>query len=95
MEGTDFDVFAEAQPSSAITIDEPSGIAIGDGKVYVSDHRSGRIYAFDLLGNLVDYIDLSPVFPDAGLSGLAVDAAGRLYVTMMNADQVLRLSAMP
>ena len=95
MEGTDFDVFAMASASSPVTMVEPSGIALAAGRVYVSDHANGHLYAFDLSGHLVDYIDLSSMFPDAGLAGLAVDAAGRLYVTLMNANQLIRLSAMP
>lgn len=95
MEGTDFDVFVEAREASPIALQEPSGIALGRDRVYVSDHANGHIYAFDLQGNLVDYIDLTPMFPEAGLTGLALDELGRLYVTLMNADQVIRLSPMP
>jgi len=42
-----------------------------------------------MIGELVDWIDLSPMAPEGGLGGVAVDAAGRVYVTVMNANQVI------
>lgn len=92
MEGTDFDVFVDAANLTDVRMLEPSGIALGNGHVYVSDHGNTHLYAFDLSGNLVDWIDLSPMAPEGGLGGVAVDAAGRIYVTVMGANQLLRLS---
>ena len=94
MEGTEFDVFADATNLSGVTMEEPSGIAVGNGLVYVSDHANEQVYAFDMNGNLVDWIDLTPMAPAGGLGGLALDAQGRLYVTVMSANQVIRLSPM-
>ncbi len=57
----------------------PAGLAIHDGHVYVSDNQTGRIYAFDMEGNTVDYLDLAHKVSMGGLMGIAFDSNGALY----------------
>jgi len=68
---------------------EPSGLALHDGVLYVSDNRMGILWAFDLDGTLLDWIDLERA--DGGLMGIAFDGSGRLYVVDAEAEQVLRI----
>lgn len=75
----------------AVGLQKPSGIALRDGLVFVSDNGTGRIWAFDpKTGAAVDWLDTG-VGPDA-LAGIAFDGAGRLYFVDMAADRVLRLA---
>ncbi len=67
----------------------PSGLELHDGVLYVGDNETGRLFAFDLDGQLLDSIELG-VGPDA-LTGLAFDEAGTLFVADSLEDEVLRV----
>lgn len=54
----------------------PSGIALHDGLLYVTDAGSGYIVAFTLTGEIVDWLDTGA----PGLFGLTFDEAGDMYV---------------
>ncbi len=68
-------------------MEEPSGLAIVGGVIYVGDHGTGRITAFDMEGNEIDYLDLGV----DGLMGIEVVGESEIWVTDADADQVLRL----
>lgn len=75
-------------------MEQPSGLALRDGVLYVADHAQPQILAFDLKGQLLDRLLLSDVLPEAAgaaLGGLEFDAEGRLYVTDMKNDKLYRL----
>jgi len=75
-------------------LDAPSDVAIQSdlpGNIWITNRNKDGITII-MIGELVDWIDLSPMAPEGGLGGVAVDAAGRVYVTVMNANQVIRLS---
>ncbi len=67
----------------------PSGLALLGDLVFVSDHGTGRIWAFDLDGGEVDYLDVA----SEGLGGLEVVSETELWVTHADADQVFRIQA--
>lgn len=55
----------------------PSGLALHDGHLFVTDNATSRILAFDLDGELIDWLDTG--LPAGALMGLTFDEAGRLY----------------
>ncbi len=72
-------------------LERPAGIALANGAIYVVDNASGRIAAFDLDGQVIDWLD--PGLGEGTLMGIAVDAEGSLYVADADGDRVLRISA--
>jgi DNA-binding beta-propeller fold protein YncE len=68
----------------------PSGLALHDGMLYVSDNQTGVIYAFDLDGVLVDWVETGR--KDGALMGMDFDEDGRLYVIDARADEIIRIS---
>jgi outer membrane protein assembly factor BamB len=70
---------------------EPSGLALHDGVLYVGDNRTGHLFAFDLDGNLLDWIDLE--IARGGLMGLAFDEDDNLFLVDAEEGQILRLDA--
>jgi hypothetical protein len=79
--GTTTDDFASG-------LGEPSGIELGDGRLFVSDHASGEIIAYALgtgeeLGRIATGAE--------GLMGLALDADGTLWYVDAEANQVVRI----
>lgn len=73
------------------TLEEPAGLQLWEDLVFVTDNATSRVLAFDLDGLLVDWVELDR--PAGSLGGVAVDAEGRVYVTDLLADEVIRLSA--
>lgn len=69
-------------------MDKPSGLELHDGHIWVSDNQSGRIFAFDMEGALVDWLDTGL---GAGLQGMAFSPDGELYLVHTDAEQILRL----
>jgi DNA-binding beta-propeller fold protein YncE len=69
---------------------KPSGLALHDGKLWVSDARRGWIMAFDLDGNLLDYVDLE--LEEFSLNGIAFDEDGSLYAVDTLAEEILRIT---
>lgn len=71
----------------------PSGLAIHDGHMFVTDNATSTIFAFDMQANLVDWLhtDLAP----GSLMGITFDALGQLYVADALANQVVRITALP
>ena len=59
--------------------------------IFTNDNRTGRIWAFDMDGNLVDYLDTG--LDDGALMGMDFDADGNLWVVDAENDEVLRISA--
>jgi sugar lactone lactonase YvrE len=71
----------------------PSGLAIHGGHVFVSDHASSIVYAFDMQGQLIDW--LYTELPPGSLMGLTFDADGRLHFADALGNQIVRISALP
>jgi DNA-binding beta-propeller fold protein YncE len=72
----------------------PSGIALYNDLLYVSDYTNGQIHAFSKEGKLLDSLTLSDVLPAAAnsaLSGIEFDAKGNLYITDLLNNRVYRL----
>lgn len=71
------------------TLDLPSGIALHDDVIYVSDHATSRLYAFDHGGRLLRELDTG--LPEGTLAGITVGPDDRLYFVDMRLGSVYRL----
>ena len=67
----------------------PSGMALSGDRLFVGDHATGEILAFDLEGTLLNVLDTGRG-PDA-LGGIAVDAKGRVVFVDMLQHEVIRV----
>jgi DNA-binding beta-propeller fold protein YncE len=76
---------------SAMGLQRPSGLALGQQVLFVTDNASSRIYAFDLQGQPLDWLDLSAAVQPGGLMGLTFDAAGNLFLVDNIGNQVLEV----
>lgn len=66
---------------------EPSGVELHDGKLFVAEHATGDIIAFDLTGK-----ELARVSTGArGLMGLAFSPQGKLHFVDADSGHVVRL----
>ena len=80
VEGADFQVVVEG-------LDEPSGIALKDGRIFVSEHGSGDIIAFDLGGAEIDRMST----PAKRIMGITIGPAGDLWYADAGANEVVRV----
>lgn len=65
---------------------QPSGLALHDGTLYVSDHATGKLHAFDLDGNLLR--SLQTPFGEGSLAGIEVGPNNNLWFTDMKSGSV-------
>jgi hypothetical protein len=80
VEGADYAVLVDG-------LDEPAGIAVHDGHIFVSEHGTGDIIAFDLEGTEVDRMST----PADRIMGITIGPAGDLWYVDAGADQVVRV----
>jgi len=76
----------------AVGLVRPSGLEIRNNTIFVSDNATSKIYAFDLNGKLLDWLDLSSEVEEGGLMGLAIDVDGNLWAVDNVENRVLRIS---
>lgn len=70
-------------------LDQPSGLALQEGVLYVTEHGTGMVHAFDLDGAALDSLDLE--VGGGALMGIAARGESDLWLVDAAADQVLRL----
>jgi sugar lactone lactonase YvrE len=69
----------------------PSGLALRDGVVYVSDNKRAKIMAYDIeTGDLIDYLQLD--LDEGALMGITFDEDGNLWFTDSLDDRIVRIS---
>jgi len=78
--GADYQVVVEG-------LDEPSGLALHEGVLFVSEHGSGDIVAFDLEGAEVDRMST----PAARIMGITIGPAGDLWYADAERNEVVRV----
>ncbi|MCB9746195.1 MAG: hypothetical protein H6741_24105 [Alphaproteobacteria bacterium] len=78
---------ASVQPSPLL---HPSGLTLVDGLLLVGDVESSFIYAFDLEGNMVDYLGTG--VPAGGLMGIEARSLSEIFFVNAEDNQVLRLT---
>jgi DNA-binding beta-propeller fold protein YncE len=74
--------------TAALGMGTPVGIALHDGLLWVSAVEPHAIYAFELDGTMVDYLDL-----DREPSGIEFNVDGSLYFVSAAEDEVVRIEA--
>lgn len=80
VEGADVQVLAEG-------LDEPSGLALHDGRILVSEHGTGDIIAFDLDGKEIDRMTT----PAKRIMGITIGPAGDLWYADAGANEIVRV----
>ena len=68
---------------------QPSGLAVHEGIIYVSDHETSMFHAFDRDGNLVR--SLQTDLPAKSLAGIEVGPDGKLWFVDMQKGDVYRI----
>jgi outer membrane protein assembly factor BamB len=72
----------------ASDLSAPSGIALHEGRLFVSDYDSGEIIAYDVESGE----ELGRIQTDAsGITGLDISSAGEIYFADMDAEEVIRV----
>ncbi len=80
-------VLTEVIPKGVLTT--PSGLELRNDILYVSDHGTGRIVAFDLEGKELNSLDTG-LGPGA-LAGMAFGPDNKLYFVDMKGDRLMRV----
>jgi sugar lactone lactonase YvrE len=73
-------------------LQKPAGLALHDDMLFVVDHATSTIWAFDLDGEVVDYLETG--IAENSLMGIDFDSQGQLYVTNVVENQVIRISSL-
>ncbi|WP_437975201.1 hypothetical protein WMF11_45405 [Sorangium sp. So ce295] len=71
------------------TLEAPSGLEVHEDLVYVTDHATSRIYAFDTAGQVVRTLDTG--LPAGSLAGITFGPDGKLYLVDMLTSRVYRI----
>ena len=77
-------------PGTEGLLNAPSGIAIYDGLIYVTDAANGYIVAFNRDGKVIDWLDTGA----PGLFGLTFDQEGNIYVVHGPENLVVKIQAL-
>jgi tripartite motif-containing protein 71 len=80
--------------SGDTTLDQPQGVAVYNGNVYVADGSNARVVEYDPNGNVLALV--RPESADGGLftypTGISFDQAGNMYVSD-NSDEVYEFNS--
>jgi sugar lactone lactonase YvrE len=80
VEGADFQVVVDG-------LDEPSGLALHEGRIFVSEHASGDVVAFELDGTEIERMST----PADRIMGITIGPAGDLWYADAGANEVVRV----
>jgi hypothetical protein len=80
VEGADVQVLVEG-------LDEPSGLALHDGRILVSEHGTGDVVAFDLEGTEIDRM----ATPANRIMGITIGPAGDLWYADAGRNEIVRV----
>jgi hypothetical protein len=80
MQGADWQVFADGLSS-------PAGVALHENRVFVSEHGTGEIVAFDLDGNELDRMST----PATQLMGITIGPDGKIWYADPGANEIVRV----
>jgi hypothetical protein len=85
MDGARLEVFVAAG-----ALERPSGIALDEEYVFVTDNATSRIHAFDLEGKLARTVTVD--VPDGTLAGIALGPDRRIYLSDLRTGAAYRLA---
>lgn len=74
-------------------LEQPAGIELHQGVLYVTDAGTSRFYAFDLQGKLLRQLDTG--FPPGSLAGLVMGPDGKIYFVDRLSGRVFRIDPLP
>jgi hypothetical protein len=77
------------EPFVETGLEEPAGLVIAEGYVFVADHGTGWIHAYDASGDLVNSLDTGR--GSGALAGLAMSPAGELLFIDTPRNEVIRV----
>jgi hypothetical protein len=80
VEGADYQAVVEG-------LGEPSGLALHEDRLFVSDHASGEVIAYELDGTEIERMPT----PAARLMGIAIGPAGDLWYVDAEANELVRV----
>lgn len=80
VEGADVQVLVEG-------LDEPSGLALHDGRILVSEHGTGDVIAYDLEGAEIDRM----ATPAKRIMGITIGPAGDLWYADAGSNEIVRV----
>ncbi len=92
VDGATLNTVAEGTKNGLST---PSGLALKDDILYVSDYANGTITAFDKEGKKLDSLNLAalnPALANTAISGIEFDDKGNLFIADVLNSKVYRLS---
>lgn len=71
------------------TLEQPSGIEVKDGLIYVTDAATSTFYVFDKSGDELRHLETG--LPKGSLSGFTFGPDGKIYFTDRNGGKVIRI----
>ena len=78
---------------AAAGLEQPAGLALHAGVIYIGDAATGTLHAFDKTGAHLDWLALG--LPPGALAGIEVDQDGIIWGVDTTAERLFRLSALP
>ncbi len=88
-EGTDLWTLVDGDDVPGM--EQPSGLALHDGMLFISDNATSTIFAFDLKGELIDKVDTG--YNGGALMGITFSDNGDLWFVHADANEVYRVRA--
>lgn len=86
LDNVDYEIFLDGADIEGM--EAPSGLALVDETLLISDFETGRIFAFDLDGELVDWVDSGH---GGGIMGLAARGLNDIWFVDGTNDALVRL----
>ena len=81
MHNVDWEVFVDSN------LDDPTGMTLSDGRLFISNHGTSELIAFDLdNGREIDRIDV-----DDGVRGITIGPDDHLWLASYDDEQILRV----
>lgn len=84
-------MFSTLVDGTTMGLQHPSGLVLHGPMLFVTDNATSRIYAFDLHGRTLDWLDLGAEVPPGGLMGITFDATDNLFLVDHVGNRVLEL----
>lgn len=85
-------VLEELVPSSA-GLKLPTGVALKNGALYISDYETSKVHKFSLDGMPLGEVEIKEASTNGGLTGLASGPDGRLYIADMKGNRIFRIDS--
>ncbi len=88
----DADLLTFLEGSDIERMSAPAGLEIVDDIIYITDNDTSTIFAFDMTGELLDWLDVSEVVQPNGLQGMAISEHGDIYIADSVGQTILKIA---